>query len=331
MKIVYSLIAKVHEVSGVQKVLCDIHNGIKGEFVAKVAGFRSYEVISKCMKVAREEYTQIKSIKELRNSVVITHERITSSKCFLLNKMFSLKIKHIHVQHSTYDSLKFLSFYPRNVVSISDRVTQNLTDYFKIPISCITKIHNGLVDVVGNEYQRRNIQGKIKIAYIARVDVLKNQIKIVNYLQGVLSDKIEIDFIGGGPLLKELKRITDNSHNFRALGQCDNVVSLLKDYDYVMLFSEKEGLPLTLIEGAMAYKPLLVNDIGGCLEIGIPSQNAFCANDLESLLEVLNSLNSISEKDYERLAYNSRKVYEQKFGYDKMINKYCKLIRGVEE
>ena len=127
--------------------------------------------------------------------------------------------------------------------------------------------------------------------------------------------------------MNELTILTKDSSNFSALGFRDNIVSLLADYDYVMLFSEKEGLPITLIEGAMCYKPLIVNDIGGCLEIGIPSENAFYAKDWDALKLILNTLEFVPSTEYERMALRSRQIYEDKFSYDMMLEKYVGLIQ----
>ena len=41
MRKLYSLIEVLHDVSGVQKVLLDIHNGIKDRYNAKVVGLHS--------------------------------------------------------------------------------------------------------------------------------------------------------------------------------------------------------------------------------------------------------------------------------------------------
>lgn len=329
MKTVYSLIYKLHEVSGVQKVLVDIHNGIKEHFTAKIAGFLPYKDFSKHILIPENEYKQIKSILELKNSVVLTHERMTSSKCVLLNRFFHLNIKQIHIQHSTYESLKLISFYPQHVVSISDKITQNLIDYFKFPKENIFKIHNGIVDEWTDKKIVRKKDGIIRIAYIARVDSLKNQVRIVKRFKRKISKSVQIDFIGNGPLFEELRQITKDSTQFNALGFHNNVLSMLKNYDYVMLFSEKEGLPITLIEGAMCYKPLIVNDIGGCLEIGIPTKNAFCVKNWENLIEILNSLENVPEQEYDRMAKYSREIFENNFTYNKMISKYLELINNV--
>lgn len=329
MKPVYSLIYKLHEVSGVQKVLLDIHDGIKKVYSAKIAGFMSYRDLAKYISIPENEYKQIKSIVELKNSVILTHERIASSKCVILNKLLLLKINHIHVQHSTYESLRMISFYPRHIVSISDKITQNLVNYFRIPQNNIFKIHNGIVDTCNKEFALRKKDGFIRIAYIARVDPLKNQVQIVRRFKNSLSDRVIIDFIGSGPLLDELQCITKNSKQFNSLGYQSNVVSMLKSYDYVMLFSEKEGLPITLIEGAMCYKPLIVNDVGGSLEIGIPAKNSFCAKNWNELLELLNSLETLTDEEYERMARSSREIFNNNFTYHKMIKKYNGLIRNV--
>ncbi|KJF43883.1 glycosyltransferase [Draconibacterium sediminis] len=331
MKTVYSLIYKLHEVSGVQKVLVDIHNGIKEHFTARIAGFLPYKVFSKYIPLPEHEYKHIKSILELKNSVVLTHERMTSSKCVLLNKFFNLNIKQIHIQHSTYESLRLISFYPQHVVSISDKITQNLVNYFKFPRKNIFKIHNGIVDEWTNKNIERKKDGLIHIAYIARVDSLKNQVKIVERFKRKISKTVHIDFIGNGPLFEDLKQITKDSTQFNALGFHDDVLSMLKNYDYVMLFSEKEGLPITLIEGTMCYKPLIVNDVGGCLEIGIPKINAFCAKSWENLIDILNSLENVSEQEYDRMAKSSREIFENNFTYNKMISKYLELINNVTE
>ncbi len=329
MKKVYSLIYKLHEVSGVQKVLLDVHNGIKKYYSAQIASYLPYKSFSKYINVPEKEYKQIKSIIELKRSVVITHERISCTKCVIYNKIFHLKIKQIHVQHSIYESLRFVSLFPENVVSISDKVTQNLIGYFKLPLQNIHKIHNGVVDEWSEETLFKSKDNYIHIAYVARVDSLKNQVQIVEHLKDTLSKRVIIDFIGNGPLFDKLSQISNNQKQFNALGYKSDIIEILRNYDYLMLFSEKEGLPITLIEGAMCCKPLIINDIGGCLEIGVPMQNALIANNWQELETVLNSLEDVTDDEYIRMAQNSRKIYNNKFRYNTMILKYVNLINSV--
>lgn len=329
MKKVYSLITELHEVSGVQKVFWDIHTGIRQDFNAQIVSYLPYEEIVKYFDVPENEYIQIKSVCQLKNSVVFTHERKICSKCCLLNRLLHLNIDIIHIQHSIYNNLRLFSLYPPIVVSISDKVTENLISYFKLPPEQIVKIHNGIIDKYPVEWNNKYNSQYIRIAYVARVDANKRQLEVVEKLAGKLSSKVYIDFIGDGPLYEELKQKVKGMDNFNAIGYVNDVIGLMKDYDYIMLFSEKEGLPITLIEGAMCSKPLIVNDAGGNLEIAFPNKNAFYASNWDSLLDVLNSLENVSIDVYENMAKFSRQVYEQYYMYDKMIFQYKSLIKHI--
>lgn len=326
MRKVFSLILELYEVSGVQKVLLDIHNGIKDEFDAKVVGFFSYKEISLKMDIEEDEYLQIRSICDLRNGIVITHERKASTKCYLTNLLFRLKISLIHVQHSIYNDKRIFSLFPSKIVSISDAVTHNLTSYFKIPSQRIVKIHNGIIDKCPVISLNRSNE-KIKIAYVARIDTNKQQLDIVKNLNNKLPPNIEINFVGCGNLLNELEDIIDSSNRFHCLGFRKDIIDIIKDSHYVMLFSKQEGLSISLIEGTMCGKPLIINNIGGNLEIGIPKINAFLANTWQELTDIIISLQKVSVEEYNIMSINSRKIYEEYFTYEMMISKYKTLIK----
>lgn len=327
---IYSYIEVLHEVSGVQKVLLDIHNGLKKYYHAQIASYLSYKEITRYFDIPESEYIQIKSMKDLNHGLVITHERKASTRCCLYNLLPWMNLKQIHVQHSLYDNLKWVSLYPKIIVSISDKVTNNLTTFFRVNPSKICKIHNGIEDSYHDSDIKTPNKNAIKIAYIARIDENKRQVDIVKYLKGKLLPNIHIDFLGDGPLYNDLCNIIGSDKNFHALGYCSDVDGILPNYDYVMLFSKKEGLPITLIEGCMHGKPLIVNDAGGNWEIGINGKNAFAACTWEELLTVLNNLSNISSKEYWNLAHNSRIHYLEEFEYSLMIKKYRYLIETIE-
>lgn len=324
--IIYSYIEVLHEVSGVQKVLLDIHNGLKHHYQAKIASYLPYQEITKYFDIPISEYIQIKSISDLNHGIIFTHERKASTKCCLYNLLPWIDLKLIHIQHSVYDNLKWVSLYPKRIVSISDKVTNNLTDFFHIKPKRIYKIHNGIEDQYKDNDIRIPQKKFIKIAYVARIDENKRQIEIVNHLKGKLCQNIHIDFLGDGPLYKILCKTINNDTNFQALGYCSNINKVLPNYDYVMLFSQKEGLPITLIEGCMHGKPLIINDAGGNLEIGINKRNAFVVYTWEELLSSLNNLPNITDSEYLKLAQNSRLHYLKNFEYTIMIKKYIELI-----
>jgi glycosyltransferase involved in cell wall biosynthesis len=69
--------------------------------------------------------------------------------------------------------------------------------------------------------------------------------------------------------------------------------------------------------------------VGGNLEIAKDGYNAFVCNNWEDLAERLNSLESVSEEEYNQLSKNSRIQYERYFDYEIFKSKYIDYISGV--
>ena len=76
----------------------------------------------------------------------MSHSRKTTSQLVILNK-FIRKIRIIHIAHNTFNSLKYLSFFPENIIAVSNGVKENLIDYFNVPEKNVTVIHNGIKDI----------------------------------------------------------------------------------------------------------------------------------------------------------------------------------------
>ena len=195
----------------------------------------------------------------------------------------------------------------------------------------INLIYNGIADTSSTDlpllFKKRK---KISIVYSARVNDVKRQLLIVDHLKNKLHKDIEIQFAGKGPDFEVLEAKCKNTANFKALGFVENVDELVKQADFLMLFSTQEGLPISLIEGIMHGKPLLVNDVGGNLEIGVPNFNAIeLRENWDSLADTINSIAELTVADYQRMSTNSRKHYEKMFTYNTMVSAYVRLIDAI--
>ena len=122
-----------------------------------------------------------------------------------------------------------------------------------------------------------------------------------------------------------LKNAIGNSFQYHYLGQIP-IFDELQNYDYVCLFSEKEGLPLSLIEGLMFGKPLITNDIPGALDVNVKNVTGFVCESYDMLINCLNSLPSRETPEYDNMSKNARKRYEALFTEEKMIIKYRELL-----
>ena len=72
---VFSFNAELFKVTGVQKVLMDIHHAVQNDFEARIVGTIPYGKIHKDLDVKPTEYVRWRNPFMFRNAIVILHER----------------------------------------------------------------------------------------------------------------------------------------------------------------------------------------------------------------------------------------------------------------
>lgn len=327
---VFSFNSELHKVTGVQKVVLSIHNALKDEYSAKVVGLKSYSEVNPNLGIKEEEYVKWRNPFMFKHSVVFVHERKFLALFWLINHLLFLKITVVYVHHNMLYGHRILTILPRHIVAISDQGIQNLTDYFHAPLNSIHKIYNCVEDRKELKRTARQRDGFIRILYPARINSVKRQLTIVEKLRGKIDARIQIDFAGIGPLYEELKNCLRRDDNqFHSIGFVDDIPARMLEYDYVMLFSKHEGLPISLIEATMTGTPIICNDVGGNVEIGHVGENAFVADDWDALIETLNSLPELPAKEYENMCRASRAIYEKHFTYSIFKKNYLDLVKSI--
>ncbi|MDB4927120.1 glycosyltransferase family 4 protein [Mucilaginibacter sp.] len=328
---ILSLTKDLDEFGGAQKVLVDIHRGIKNKHNAKVLGFSKFGDIHPKYKIDQHEYVKFTNPFYLNNKLLIVHDRRIITFIMTLKRLFFLNTKVLYVSHCVYDTLNWASMFPDDIISISGKVTDNLINYFGLKERNIRLIYNGIKDY-GNTTIPYKKKDKIVILYSAKIYNLKRQLEIVDNLTNKLLPEIEIHFAGTGPDYQQLIEKCKHSSNFKPLGFIENINELINDVNYLMLFSIREGLPISLIEGIMRGKPILANDVGGNLEICIPGENGILLDDSwDRLADTLNKLVLLSEEEYLKMSLNSRKRYESMFTYEKMVSMYLDVIKQMQQ
>ena len=329
---VLSITTNLGRFGGAQNVLMDVHRGIKDTYKAKILGFQRFDDLLPKYGIKESEYVRFTDPFYLNNKILIVHARNVMALIMVLKKVFFLNTKILYVAHNVFDTHRKFSFFPDNIISISKKVTENLLGFFNLKDRNIQLVYNGIKDErIAHPSRRYRDGNKIIILYSARVNEVKRQLQIVDQLLGKLHSSIEIHFAGSGTDYPRLSKKCEGSLNFKALGFVENMPELVANADYLMLYSTQEGLPISLIEGAMNGKPLLVNDVGGNLEIGVPGLNGFeLSEEWETLADTLNKLVYLSPDEYFQMCQHSRTRYEQMFTYKNMIDSYLKVISTLE-
>lgn len=328
---VFQLNTELYKVTGIQRVLLDIHEALRDDFDAKIVGNIPYDKVDSSLNISKGDYLRFKNPLMFRNSVVIIHERRLLPLMWGLTHILRLNIKCIYVHHNELYGNKMLSLFPKKIVAISDAGIKNLTEYFGVDRASITKIHNCVRESKSFAQQAKRFNpNDIKILYPARINSVKQQVEIVKHLKGKLDPRVKILFAGTGPFFEELRLVCDGDNQFQVLGFRNDISSLMHSCDFMMLFSKHEGLPISLIEAAQTGLPAICNNVGGNTEIIKDGINGIIVNDWDTLTDALNNLSKLSQNEIDRMSREGKEIYMQNFNFGIFKKRYCNLINTLK-
>lgn len=327
---VYSFNSELFKVTGVQKVLMDVHHAVMEEYEAKIVGTIPFDKVHKDLDIRQGEYVMFKNPFMFRNSIVILHERKFLAFFWLLNRVFFQNIKLVYIHHNVFSDHRRMSIMPKTVVGISDEGVRNLHEFFGVPMAHIHKIYNCVKDIHPKPH-KVYVGGVVKILYPARINGQKRQLEVVGHLKGKLNDQVKILFAGTGPCYEQLKSSVEGDEHFECLGYRSDIYHLLQECDYMMLFSGHEGLSISLIEADMMGTPVICSNVGGNSEVVKNTLNGFVIDksDWKGLCDCLNTLSNMSKDNYIKLVSEGRKLYEQHFTFSKFKEKYLSLLKNL--
>ncbi|MBB4935784.1 glycosyltransferase involved in cell wall biosynthesis [Streptosporangium album] len=108
------------------------------------------------------------------------------------------------------------------------------------------------------------------VAYVGRLTQVKRPDRFVATARAVLRQVPGCHFVvcGGGELREQIERDIDPiRHSFHLLGWRKDVETVYSAADVVLLTSDNEGTPLTLVEAGMAGTPAVSTRVGSVAEI----------------------------------------------------------------
>lgn len=325
LKVVYSLNTQLYKVTGVEKVMMDVHHALLDTYDCKIVGTISYDQVRPDHHIKKEEYIKWRNPFMFRNSIVIVHERKLLILFWLLNNLLFQNIKIVYVHHNIFHDHKRSTILPKTIVAIADKGIENLTEFFCAPKEHIHKIYNCVKDEYKAPHPTMH-RDQITLLLPGRINGQKQQVEIVRQLAGNLDPRIKILFAGDGPLLEDLKVACEGNKSFEVLGFRSDVKQLLSEVDFMLLYSMHEGLPITLIEATMIGMPIICSDVGGNAEICHQGENGWVLHDWDELVKTLNNLPNVTDEQYAKMCEESRKIYESNFTFEIFKKQYTDLI-----
>ncbi|MBM7560337.1 glycosyltransferase [Marinitoga litoralis] len=151
------------------------------------------------------------------------------------------------------------------------------------------------------------------IGNVGRLDSPKNPYRFLKIAKKIIEKNKNFVFvwIGDGTLKNEIERKINNNDNILFLGFIKEPYEYIKDFDLLLMTSDFEGTPLTIIEALKLGIPILSTDVGGISEI-IGKENTFDPDDIDAAVQKILNWEIASNNVYQ---------------YENMVEKYIELYR----
>lgn len=188
--------------------------------------------------------------------------------------------------------------------------------------------------------QNKKINEGKKFLFVGRLIGDKGIFEYLEAAKLVLLKYPNVDFFLAGELgynnktaltKNQLDRYVESSSKIVYLGKIDDMVSLLKKIDVMVLPSYREGLSKSLIEAASMSLPIITTDVPGCIDVVENEYNGLICKvkSIESLKENIIKIIEMSPETRHKMGVNGRKVAISKFDEIIVINHYLKVVKSI--
>ncbi|WP_278462975.1 glycosyltransferase [Thomasclavelia spiroformis] len=212
------------------------------------------------------------------------------------------------------------------VIGCSKKTAELVKSCYNLSDKSVSFIYNP-IDISKYTVSKHKFN-EFRFIHVARFHEIKNHKMLINAFSNAFGkvNNVRLYLAGNGPLLEEIKKISKNigiADKVVFLGNVNNISSILKEMDVLLLSSLSEAFPMSILEGMASGLPIIATDVGGISEavtdngILVESGNEeefanalkIIVNDREKLMEMSkNSLKNV--KQFDKLQV-SRKYEEE--------------------
>lgn len=188
--------------------------------------------------------------------------------------------------------------------------------------------------------QNKNTNKGEKFLFVGRLIGDKGVFEYLESATKILEEYPNVEFLLAGELgynnKTAITKIQLESYiNFNSqityLGKIENMVSLLKTVDVVVLPSYREGLSKSLVEAASMSLPIITSNVPGCIDVVENNYNGFICEvkSICSLKDKIKKIIELTEKERHEMGVNGRKIAISKFDENIVIKHYFKVIKTI--
>jgi glycosyltransferase involved in cell wall biosynthesis len=169
-------------------------------------------------------------------------------------------------------------------------------------------------------------------AFIGRVTQIKRPDRFLDVVSEVKGRGVGLDFFmaGDGELLEVCReRITRENLPVKVLGWQNDIEKVLSAADIVVLTSDNEGTPLTLIQAGMAGLPVVTTNVGSVPEVVLDGVTGIITNlDIQEIANAL--VKQTKDKALrERLGLAAQEFTLANFGVQRLVHDHEELYKKL--
>ncbi|MHA1753909.1 MAG: glycosyltransferase family 4 protein, partial [Candidatus Odinarchaeia archaeon] len=244
-------------------------------------------------------------------------------------------------QHYVFD--KYIASYFDSIIAVSENVKKEVVEH-GIDENKIVILPNAIdveINLLNSEYKKSflkkyGLNDGIKIiGTISRLHPIKGLGSLIKGFKKISDefDNLRLVICGDGAQKKELEFLTHKlslENKIIFTGYVRDRLNVLNVFDYFILPSLSEGLPIVILEAMMIGKPVIATNVGGVPEIIKDKETGLLIppNNPDKIYEAIKTLLNDTELT-KLIAINGQKYVNQRFNFEETFKKIEQLYRDL--
>lgn len=199
--------------------------------------------------------------------------------------------------------------------------------------SLLKLIHNGVPEVLLDQRTSGSGVGAVRIVSVARLDVPKDHLLLLDALATIRSTPWVLELIGDGPLtdlVQQKARALHLADRVVFSGLCNDVPSRLARSDVFVLASDWEGLPLSILEAMRASLPVVASYVGGVAESVDDGVSGFLVPKGDKTVLADRLMRLVNDAALrQQMGRAGRIIYEREFSFNVMYQRTQQVYMNV--
>ena len=300
----------------------------------------------------RAFFSLVKEIRSFKPHVIHTH---TAKAGFLgriasvvsLHPSIRVHTFHGHLLNGYFGSFKrflivlvekILAMFSHLLLAVGDKVRQDLLAAGVGTLEKFALMPPGLqISKLPNKTASRDFYGlssqKLECAFIGRVTRIKRPDRFLEVVSEIEKRGLNIEFFiaGDGELLESCRAtIASKNLTVKILGWQSNIERVLAAADIVVLTSDNEGTPLSLIQAGMSGLPVVTTRVGSVPEVVLDGVTGIITSlEVQEIADAIEKLAKSAELRA-RMGASAQEFTLSNFGVDRLVRDHELLYKKLQ-